>query len=403
MSFLSGAQTEIDRVAKDAVEGPLGKLHVNTELRPDPVDSLVRARVVGERRSARFQRLEHLRQALEIGLSKAGTHLSRIRERRAPTAERLTPVDVSGTRRRDTSGAPRNSSSVIEKPDHQRAEMVPRLPRLRPPADHEILGLDELEFLPGRAARATLVTSVWVFGYKPFPSLNQCTLPRPQAVTLDTVDQPERSRVCATETALQPRAAIQERQRAEILMTIPQQVKRDEGNRNLARGVSSLRVATVKATLEMLKPDGLGGVGVGVVQGDDFPVEQDRMREAPREPGKLVDEVQKLSGLVVAQPGPDANAVGHATWLHLDDRPDAIELGFEHESLLTEQPLLRAGVGQDGQHGSHVARVVPPARRLSARGGRVGRSGSGPRASRFPGGLAQRGLTRRHGPLAPFN
>ena len=58
---------------------------------------------------------------------------------------------------------------VVVHAKQQRAEVLTRLPRLRPAADDELLLLDELELPPGGAAPARLIGRARIFDDQAFP------------------------------------------------------------------------------------------------------------------------------------------------------------------------------------------------------------------------------------------
>ena len=114
--------------------------------------------------------------------------------------------------------------------------MLPRVSRLGPAADDELLLLVELQLPPRRAAAARLVRRLPVLDDEPFPSFLQRARVQRAAVALDLLADADRARLRlrSAEQSFEAHAALDERQAAQIVLPLAQQIERDEGDRLLA-------------------------------------------------------------------------------------------------------------------------------------------------------------------------
>ena len=109
-------------MAQQAIAGPLRESHLRDEIGLHPVRPLQRLEPVRERAFRHVPRSKEPGQPIQLRLVEAGADRSR----------------------------PSQRSVIVVVADEQRAEVLPRLPRLGPAADDELLLLDEFELAPRR-------------------------------------------------------------------------------------------------------------------------------------------------------------------------------------------------------------------------------------------------------------
>src|SRR6185437_482687 len=107
--------------------------------------------------------------------------------------------------------------------EQQRAEVLARLARRRPAANHELLLVDDLDFAPCRRAPARLIGRGSVLRDETFPVLGQRALVQLASVLCDLLADPDGAiRTLDAERfrreRLQPRAALGQRHRAEVIV-----------------------------------------------------------------------------------------------------------------------------------------------------------------------------------------
>src|SRR5207253_2421152 len=137
------AQSEVDRVPQPAVGGPFGEFDLRDQLGSHPMCALVRFRPPAKRTFFRFARLQELHHAGELFFVEARS--------------RVTDVD--------------QISVLVVHAEQQRPEVRPRLPRLGPPADDELLLVDDFQLTPVRRPLARLVLRIGALGDEAFPAV----------------------------------------------------------------------------------------------------------------------------------------------------------------------------------------------------------------------------------------
>ncbi len=184
--------------------------------------------------------------------------------------------------------------------------MLPRVSRLGPAADDELLLLVELQLPPRRAAAARLVRRLPVLDDEPFPSFLQRPRVQRAAVALDLLAQANRVRLRlrSAEQSFEPHAALDERQAAQIVLPLAQQIERDEGDRLLAvDALDVFRVAQVNPALEPLESHGL----TLRIERDDLAVDDERLASGGAERGERRHDGRELRRFVVAESRPHAH------------------------------------------------------------------------------------------------
>src|SRR5262249_31829568 len=234
--------TEIFRVSHLAVCRPLGERDLDHDLRTRPVRSLVRSGPRRERTRGRLQRTQDCGHAGELALAEPGTRVADVDERPAlPDAQ------------------------------EEGAEVGPAAAALRPSAHHTFLAARDLDLAPRAAAAPRVVGRVELLGDETLPApRDDLTVQRAPVARMEGREtQPWGARVA--EDALQPGAPRGERQRADVLLAVAQDVERDEGH-----GLGAFAATDVALGREMhtpLQPLEAGGLAV-LVQGDDLAVEK---------------------------------------------------------------------------------------------------------------------------------
>ena len=254
-------------MAQLVVARPLGEADLGDEVGPDPVRRFARLDRVGERRVLHFPRLEQLRNARELLLIEPG----------AGVADVLQPP-------------------AFLHAEQQRPEVLPRLARLGPAADDELLFLLQLDLPPGGRAAPRLVGGRRVLGDQPFPASHA---PRDRAAPVASAGDlfaETAMRLARSPSALRrklDRTLLSSRLRRSVSgsfqrSSLPdaQHVERDE-----RRGLRLFRALDVLARPTGASvPAAAGSRPAGpLVQRDDLAVEDDR-------------RLQPLEGLPRARP-----------------------------------------------------------------------------------------------------
>src|SRR6266568_3190404 len=253
------------------------------------------------------------------------------------------------------SGVPEPSACGVNA-EEQRAEVLPRLPRLRPSADDELLLLDELDLFPRRRAASGLVNRRRLLCDQPFPLFLLRTRVERLCVARDLLAETDRLilRLQAEdpiEQSLEPLASFGQRKPGQILFAVSQNVERDERDRlRPVDALDVLRADEVNASLQPLKT----GRASLRVERDDLAVEdQGRLQPRPRR-FERTDDRRKLRRFLVAvarpDPGPRAGLRSLTGGHDLDKRANAVVL------RLVEEAARRQGrIGDErGEHGPEV-------------------------------------------------
>src|SRR5262249_19204635 len=139
--------------------------------------------------------------------------------------------------------------------EEERAQVRARAPGLGEAADDELSTLDELELAPVGVAATGGVGRVEALGDESLPTLPLHARVERARVAGDELAQPERAGAVTGEDPLQARAACHERQRAQILEAVAQDVEGHEGRGLAARALVALPMAHhVDPRLQALKP-----------------------------------------------------------------------------------------------------------------------------------------------------
>jgi hypothetical protein len=321
--FLVVAEAEIHRLPQLAVRGPLGEAHLRDQLRPDPMRPLVGLRHLGERALARFETFQHRHHPGQLALVEAGAGVPHVDQ----------------------------PSGIVVHAHEQRAEIRPRLPRLGPAADDELLFVEEFDLAPVGRALARLVERHRVLRDQPFPFLiDRLPVQRASIAPHDGAEPHDRRRLGLREHPFQCGAALDERAVAQIARVLAEQIEGDVGHGGAGRARRSGRASTaggaarlrrvehVNAALQILKT----GRVAGRIERDDFAVDDQRnlQRAAPRVERRR--DFRELTGLLVAEPRPQTRrgaAGGLTRRSDLCDRADAVVFGFVHELRVVERRL----------------------------------------------------------------
>ncbi len=130
------------------VIGPLREAYLRHELGPHPVWTFVRRQARRERRLGDLARLQQAPYSREL--------------RAVEACSRVTDINQSAV-------GGRRSTVTFVHAQQQRAEVLARLPRFGPSADHELLFAKNLELVPRRAALAGLVDRLRLLGDQALP------------------------------------------------------------------------------------------------------------------------------------------------------------------------------------------------------------------------------------------
>src|SRR5688500_2628203 len=134
----------------------------------------------------------------------------------------------------------------------------------------------------------------------------------------------------ATHVRLEPLPAVAQRQAADVLAAVPEQIENKEGG-GLGR-VETLDVARaedVNAALQLLK----SGRPARRIQRNDLSIDEQGRRQLTGERLEGADDGGKLGGFLVAEARPEADVELPPSRRHLDQRPDAVVLRLEDQSL----------------------------------------------------------------------
>src|SRR5262245_8826649 len=208
--------------------------------------------------------------------------------------------------------------SVLVKADGQRPEVLPQRFRVGPAADDELLPPRQLDLQPERRASAGIVRRRRVLGEEPLPAQTQRAIVEALALACRHLAEPDELRAGVADDLLQPRLAVDEREPAEILRPVTEDVERDEGHGRRAGLNADVAVGRqVDAAGQALEADGLATP----VEGHDLAIEEDGAPQRLSKRFQRADDVGKLRGLVVAEPRTQRDARKRLAWL--DDRQDA--------------------------------------------------------------------------------
>ncbi len=275
-----------------------------------------------ERRRRNFQRLQQSNDALELALVEPAARVAGVLQ-----------------------------SAVFVVTQQQRAEGAIGRARVGPPADDELLLVDDLDLPPVAGALAGVIHRVRLFGDEPFPSVVERVLKELARIAGDDVAQPQDRRACVAKHALQAGSPLIQGRRPKVLVAVSQDVERDQ--RNTSGSSCAVRLRQVYAVLQPLKARGFPFL----VERDDLAVEHDRAAQFFREACQSGDEVGKLRGFLVAEPRPDPHRRAAAR-INFDERADAVVLGFVDQSSGLERRFF-----EGGQHRAHRPHVAAPLRR----------------------------------------
>ena len=335
-------------MAQLAVVCPLREADLGDELGPHPVGGLVALDGGGKRRLLRLTRFQQLRHPFELVLIESRSGMSDVHERRlarrasaddsrAPSAERRAPFLVYA--------------------EQERPEVLPRIARLGPAADDEFLLVMDLELAPRGAAAARLVGRPRLLDDQPFPPFLLRARVQRAAIVGHLFADANRARRRATEQTLEVRAALDERQAAQILFPLPQDVERDERDRVFAiDALDIFRVAQVNPALQPLESDGIALR----VERNNLAVDDEWLRRTER--GERGHDGRELRGLVVAEARPHTHVcrrtrrssltkLALARGLYFNQCANAVVLRFEDESGSGERRI-----GKRREHRSRRAR-----------------------------------------------
>jgi len=193
-----------------------------------------------------------------------------------------------------------------------------------------------------------LIRGLRILGNQAFPAFLLRARVQGARIPLDLLAQSKRLREYAAHARLETLPAFGQRQPANILVPVPEDIEEDQ-RRWLTR-IEALHIARsfeVNAPLQALKP---GRMAV-LVERDDLAVDEQRSVERIRQGRQGFDNRRKLAGLVVAEPRPHLDT----PWFHVNQAPDAVIFGLVYETRLGQ-----GRIGQSGQHGSDVRGVLAP-------------------------------------------
>ena len=259
--------------------------------------ALVRFRPPAKRTFFRFARLQELHHAGELFFVEARS--------------RVTDVD--------------QISVLVVHAEQQRAEARPRLPRLGPPADDELLLVDDFQLTPVRRPLARLVLRIGALGDEAFPAVvERLFVERAAVAALHCADTQQR-RAGPAEQPFENRASFDERQVAQVAAAANEHVERDE--RHVVR---RRRRGDVNPPLELLESARLAFA----VERHDFAVEYDRLFQLARPLLERRRDFGELMRLLVAEARPERNT---ALRIDFGDGADAVVFGFVDERRVVER------------------------------------------------------------------
>src|SRR5689334_6096374 len=314
------AQSEILRMAHLAVRRPLGEGNLDDDLRPRPMWTLVRHRARRERRRARLPRTQESGDARELALAEPRPDVRHI--------DQLTSFP-------DT--------------DEQRAEVRATPATLRPAADYALLPAQHFDLSPRAAATSRFIWRIKLLGDEAFPAVREDVAVERASVARLEVGQTQQRGTGVAEDTLEARPPRRQRQGAHVVIAVAQDVEGHERHRLGA--FSPADVAFRREMNPSLQPLKARRLTV-LVQRDDLAVEQDRGLQLAREDAQRANDLGKLGGLVVAEPGGEAHATRAAARLHPGERSDAIVLRLVGETWVDQRRLV-----QRGQHRARRGRL----------------------------------------------
>ena len=353
---------QVHGMAQHLVDRPARELHLDDEARLDPVRRLVGGGNGGERRLVGGDGVQVVADGVEVGLGEPGPHVARVDQSVGPAP----PAGRDGAAGRGAGARGRRGrrpARIIA--DEQRAEPAARRPALGPAADDELLPPHELELPPRGAPAAGQVARCGVLDDQPLPVVRQGRVAQAGPAAEPTGDDAHHAAGVGVEALDEPRPALAERPGAQILVRVPDQVERDEHGGG-AGGRRARPAAPVHAALDALERQR----AARRVDGHDLAVEHDGAGEPRRERRQPLGDLGELRGLVVAQPGPDADlrlpprvrTAAPGRRRDLDESADAVVLPLEDEVLAGEQPLVGRLVGRHREHRPEPRRVFGPRR-----------------------------------------
>src|SRR5262245_5063088 len=158
----------------------------------------------------------------------------------------------------------------------------------------------------------------------------------------------------AADERLEPLAALEQRQAAQVLLSIAQQIEDDERDRLIALEAGDVaRAEQMDAPLQLLESCRLAVL----VERNELAVDHQWNAGRGAELFKCADHSWELRRLVVAETRPQSNEMFVFARLDLGDRSDAVVLRFIHERRVDEWRL-----GQRGEHRFERVGCRPPAR-----------------------------------------
>ncbi len=295
-------QPEIDRLPQVALRGPLGELHAGDQLRADPVWFFVGRRRRQERRRRRCARFEEAPDPRQLLVAEAAADVARVAQ----------------------------AALAGGKAQQQRAEPGARAARFGVAAHDQILFFDQLELSPILGPAPRPIDRARVLGDDPLPAPRPRLVHQRRAVALLPRD-PDRAAVAdARQRRLQPAPPLGERQPAQIVATVAQEIEGHERHR-LGGGQPRhvLGRGQVNALLQVLEPQRI----TLRIERHDLAVEE-HLGLAPPPPifeGRR--HLRELRGLVVAEARRDGHLDAARARCDRDQRADAVVLPARKQGL----------------------------------------------------------------------
>ncbi len=185
-------------MAQAAVGRPLGEPDLRHERRLHPVRLLVRSRRVAERSRPGLDGFQQLDELRELAVVEARTHPPRVQE-----------------------------IAVVVDAQDERAEIHPRLARLGPARDDELLFGQDLDLAPVGCALAGMVERRRLLRDQAFPAAGDRALVHLPAVAEHDLADADDGRRCAGQEPFERLPALGERTAAEVSGAVAQDVEAD--------------------------------------------------------------------------------------------------------------------------------------------------------------------------------